>query len=392
LGVDVAAGLALIIALLFSLVNTIMGINRINWSRATSGEAIDLAISTFVVTALLFFGNLLFPGGALLPPIVLANAGMIAFLGFLIIRYRGRLITGFASRWMGFRGGRIDLLGEPVLVIGGGETGRFGIWLLRNSPLHQAFNLVGMVDDDPKKIGSRMDGLTVIGRTDEIPAIIEKYDVGLVLYAITEIDPAETERILELSKHKNTRIIMVPDVMDSLRAHFPSTDAEREELVGKVVQNSTLDRLTGVSNRQTFMNAVARELPRSLRYGHHCSLILFMVEYYWPDGAVESKAVTGQVLRVVAERTLKNIREIDVLGRFADTVFAILLPETDLEASNRVAERLYKTLTYTPVWTDRGSLTMSVSIGVVSQNEHTLDAASMLAAAESAMKIASNGN
>ena len=389
LGFEKSAAFGLIIALLFSLLNSIMGINRINWSRASAGEAMDIGISTTIVTLVLFLISFIVPDDNFLPPIVLVTSGMFSFAGFIIIRYRGRLISGFASRWIGLRHVSIDLLGEPVLVVGSGETAHFANWLLRNGPIAQAFNIVGMVDDDPKKIGSRIDGLSVIASTDEIPNIIEKYDIGLVLFAITEIDPAESDRILTLCKTPSTRVVMVPDIMDSLRAHFPKNEAERDEMEEKIVQHSTQDRLTGVMNRKTFIRSMEYELPRSLRYGHFCSLILFSIEYSWPDGAALLKTVTAQVLQGVADRTLKNIREIDLLARYDESSFVILLPETDLESANKVAERLHKNLTFTPVWTDRGPLSLCVSLGVVSQNDDLKDANSLLASAEKAMKLAS---
>lgn len=378
IGFEISTGIALVIALLFSLINSIMGINRIKWERATASEALDLAISTGIVTLLLFIGNLMMPGGTLLPPIVVVLSGMLAFIGFVGVRYRTRLITGLATRWINVRGHRLEELGERVLIIGGGEIGRFAIWLLRSGPLAQAFNLVGIVDDDPTKRGSRFDGLEVVGTTEELPQEIKARDIGLVLFAIKEIKPSETERILGICNSAGVRIIMVPDVMDSLRAYFPKDEAEREELVGKVLQNTTHDRLTGALNRQSLARQLDRELPRAERYGHPCSLIAFEVRYHWPDGAARSRAVTAQVLQVVAERTQKNIREIDVYGRYDENEFVILLPETDAASTHRVVERLQRQLTGTPVWTDRGPLTISLAIGVVTQPAGGSDAETLL--------------
>lgn len=387
LGVETAAAIALMIALLFSLVNSLMGINKTSWSRATANEALDLAISTVIVTSLLFVVNFVLKNGPILPPLVLVTTGMLAFIGFMVIRYRERLISYVATRWLNLRHTSIDLLTEPVLVVGGGEMARFAIWLMRYGPLAQAFNLVGIVDDDPKKIGSRLDGLEVIGFTLEIPQMIEKYDVGLVLFAIYEIAPSETERILTLCKNKKIRVIMIPDVMDSLRAYFPTNKTERDELAGKVVANSTMDRLTGVFNRQSFLRLVERELPRSQRYGHICSLIVFAVTINWPSGVHGSHALSMQVLRVIVERVSKNIREIDMFGRYDENTFSLLLPETDLEAANHVAERLHKNLCCTPIYTECGALAVDVVFGVVSQNENSLDAALLLTEAENAIKM-----
>jgi diguanylate cyclase (GGDEF)-like protein len=378
IGYDVSIGIATLMALLFSLINSIMGINRIKWARATAGEALDLAISTGIVTLLLFIGNLMLPNGPLLPPIVVVMSGMLAFAGFVVVRYRTRLITGLASRWVRLREHGLEELGEPVIIIGAGETGRFATWLLRDGPLAQAFNLVGIVDDDPTKHGFRLDGLEVIGSSADLPNLLEVHDIGLVLFAISEIKPSESERIVDLCKSSGARVIMVPDVMDSLRAYFPKDEAEREELVGKVLQNTIHDRLTGAHNRQSFMRQLDRELPRALRYGHPCSLVALRVNFHWPDGAARSRTVTAQVLQVVAERTLKNIREIDLYGRYGENDFVIMLPETDSHAAQRVIERLHRHLTGTPVWTDRGPLNISLAIGIVTQPDEGSDAEALI--------------
>ena len=56
--------------------------------------------------------------------------GLLAFLGFTILRYRERLITGLATRWVMNRG-RASSLGERVLIIGAGECGQLAAWPFR---------------------------------------------------------------------------------------------------------------------------------------------------------------------------------------------------------------------------------------------------------------------
>ncbi len=387
LGFEKSTAIALVMALLFSLINTIMGVNKTNWSRATIGEALDLAVSTFIVTSVLFVVNLIVPNGPVLPPIVVVTSGMFAFTGFMFVRYRERLIASMAERWINMRRDRIDILTEPVLIIGAGELANFAVWLLRYGPLSKAFKMIGIVDDDPKKIGQRIEGLEVIGHTEDIPELIKKYDIGMVLFAIADINPEDTERIVSLCNLPEVRVIMIPDVMDSLRAHFPANESERETLVGKVVRNSTLDRLTGIHNKQSFLRMLERELPRAHRYGHPCSIIVFDIKCNWPGGVQGSKATMQQVLQIVVDRVLKNIREIDLLGRYDDHEFVILLPETDLEAANRVAERLHKNLCCSPITTNNGDLGIDVTFGVVSQDSDSLDAEVLIKKAVDAVHL-----
>ncbi len=383
IGVDTSLVIALLIAFIFGLVNTLMGINRIDWSRAQANDVSDLAISAVVVTVILFLGDLVAPENLALPPEVLVIAGMLAFFGFVLVRYRGRVLTAIAGRWLGARSGQIDRLGEPVLIIGSGEAASFAIWLLHNSPLAKAFNIIGLIDDNPKNLGNQVDGMMVIGRFDDIPRLIKNRDVGLILYALTDVTPEESERILELCSVPSSRIIMIPDVMDSLQAHFPANERDRDERLRKVAQNSTVDRLTGMLNYPAFIRSTDREIQRSRRYHHPCSLILVKVNYCWPDGATQSRLVMAQALKSVAQRTHANLREIDLLGRHGDDSFAVTLPETDLAAANRVAERLYKNLTLSPVWTDRGPLVIDVLMTVVSPDASIQSAADLVILAES---------
>ncbi len=50
LGIDLAAGIALVIAFFFSLINSIVGINRIDWSHARDRDVIKLGLSSGFVT------------------------------------------------------------------------------------------------------------------------------------------------------------------------------------------------------------------------------------------------------------------------------------------------------------------------------------------------------
>ncbi|MFQ5615648.1 MAG: nucleoside-diphosphate sugar epimerase/dehydratase [Anaerolineales bacterium] len=85
---------------------------------------------------------------------------MVAFLGFVAVRYRERILTGLAARWFRLRGG-VRVAGERVLIVGAGELGQFTTWLVQRSDLAQAFTVAGMVDDDPRKEGMRIEGLEV---------------------------------------------------------------------------------------------------------------------------------------------------------------------------------------------------------------------------------------
>lgn len=385
LGILLAMGIAFTIAFLFSIINALMGLNRIAWSAAKPSDAMDLGVSSALVTLVLFVLNLLGPEGPLLPPSMLVVAGTLSLAGFIAVRYRTRLLTGLAERWITARNQNMSFLGEPVLIIGCGELARFTIWLLRNSGLSEAFNVVGLVDDDPRKIGMQVEGLKVIGVTQDIPNFIQKHDIGLIMFAISNIQSADQERILGICRATNTRIILVPDIMDSLRAHFPADSDDRDALMGKVVNNSIMDRATGTFNRQHFLRLAEAELPRSRRYRHPLSFILFRVGFTKPQSVAYGRPLEGKVLHTVVDRCRKNTREIDILSHFDGNEFAIMLPETSQVAANFVGQRIRFALMETPAVVDGFTLPLEVTMGVVTARDDNEDIETLINYARSTM-------
>jgi diguanylate cyclase (GGDEF)-like protein len=369
LGLPVAAGIALVIALLFSLINALVGLNRINWSKARTQEAIDLVFSASIVTALVFVANLVFPSGTRFPISVILVSGLMSYLGFIAVRYRSRLLTGLASRWLHLRGQSITTLGEPVLIVGAGEVARFAIWLLSNENLSQAFTIVGMVDDDPRKVGSKIDGYTVISTTNGIPDMVKKHDIGLILFAISDIQPTEQERILALCQATAARIIPVPDVLDNLRAQFPKNETEREVHFNKVLHNATIDRLTGAYNRPQFQKLAEVEFTRSLRYGRPITLVTLSISYTQSIKASYVRTIEAQLLQFAARRCMENIRGIDLLGRFDDNLLVVLLPETDVEAAELVAQRLKERISGQTVSTNLGEIQTKAEINLITAKQ-----------------------
>jgi FlaA1/EpsC-like NDP-sugar epimerase len=111
-------------------------------------------------------------------------------------------------------------IGERVLIVGAGECGLLANWLLKRSKLSPAFSVIGMVDDDPTKQGMIIHGQPVFGLTRRIPEIVQKHDVGLILFAIESIHADEQRRILNLCRQTSARVLQVPDLLTMFRQRF----------------------------------------------------------------------------------------------------------------------------------------------------------------------------
>src|SRR5690606_16090555 len=119
---DLGVGGALVraggIAVLFSLVNSWVGVGR-GWCRsARPALVVDLAFSTGVSTFLVAVLDWLWPSSQHIPLGMVIVAGLLAFLGFAAVRYRERVVTGFASQWLRRRKNGRNKMKERVLIVG----------------------------------------------------------------------------------------------------------------------------------------------------------------------------------------------------------------------------------------------------------------------------------
>jgi len=204
--------LAMGIALLLTVVSAIFGLHRIVWRYASPAMVFDIVISVFVtVLILVVFDRLLIPGFTL-PFDFILNFSLLMIFGMVLLRYRDRLVTGLSDRWLRQRGER-KTLGERVLIVGAGDGGEVAVWLLQKSEYAAAFSIVGFVDDDYRKQKGTMAGYPVLGVSRDIPALVEKHSIGLILFSISKINPADHERILSICSGTGARVVEIPDMM-----------------------------------------------------------------------------------------------------------------------------------------------------------------------------------
>ena len=216
LGWGVAIGVAVGMALIFSCVNSLMGLGHIWWRNARAAYIFDLALSSVVSTLLVTALDWLWPNGRFLPEGLVIVAGLLAFFGFVSVRYRERLFTGIVTHWFSYRTNGAGI-GERVLIVGAGECGLLGAWLLQRSNLSSAFSIIGMVDDDPHKEGLTIDGYHVFGLTHRIPELVQQKDIGVILFAIEKIQSSEQARILDLCHQTKARVVLIPDLLAIFR-------------------------------------------------------------------------------------------------------------------------------------------------------------------------------
>jgi len=124
------------------------------------------------------------------------------------------------------------------------------------------------------------------------------------------------------------------------------------------------DALTGVANRATLFRAIHTELARAQRYHRPLALVAVDIDHLRHINDDHGVEAGDQVLRLVA-RTLEGcIRTSDFAGRLGGEEFVMLLPETDMEGAEGLAQRVCQSISGLCVRLPHGIARVTASLGV----------------------------
>lgn len=112
-----------------------------------------------------------------------------------------------------------------------------------------------------------------------------------------------------------------------------------KELRDKISNISTTDELTGLHNRKFLVERLESELSRSKRYKTPVSCILFDVDFFKVVNDMYGYEWGDVLLKKLAEMLQNLARKEDIVTRYGDEEFMVILPETSEENAFIFAER-----------------------------------------------------
>jgi len=173
-------------------------------------------------------------------------AGVIQFLinGNVYVRVLGItwmlhviLIGGSRFSWRMYRDYYIKTKQEKkrALIIGAGAAGSMLVRQFMKN--HDADILpVGFVDDDPKKQKLQIYGVTVVGRTKDIPKLVEKLNVETIIIAIPSMSKSEIQKVYQECSKTNAKTQIMPmleDIVSGKVSVNQFRDVQVEDLLGR---------------------------------------------------------------------------------------------------------------------------------------------------------------
>jgi diguanylate cyclase (GGDEF)-like protein len=158
---------------------------------------------------------------------------------------------------------------------------------------------------------------------------------------------------------------------------------ENVRLFEETIKLAITDELTGLNTRRFFFDMARKEFERSRRFDHPLAAIMLDLDHFKKVNDAFGHSSGDQVLAAVASGCKRELREVDLIGRYGGDEYSILLPETSLEKGENVAKRLCAMVSSAAVQTEHNLIDLTVSLGVASFNpdcpsvEKLLDRADM---------------
>ncbi|MEF3254381.1 MAG: polysaccharide biosynthesis protein [Deferribacterales bacterium] len=124
---------------------------------------------------------------------------------------------------------------KRVLIVGAGDAGQIIARELRDNERLNA-EVIGFVDDDPKKLKLNIQGLKVIGKTDDIPLIVKDDEIDEVIIAIPSATGKDIKRISDICRDAGVIYKIVPGIGDIIGGKVSVNsirEVEIDDLLGR---------------------------------------------------------------------------------------------------------------------------------------------------------------
>lgn len=133
----------------------------------------------------------------------------------------------------------------------------------------------------------------------------------------------------------------------------------------RVKQLGLTDPLTQVNNRRYFDQRLGEEAAKVQRHQQPLSCMFLDVDFFKRINDTQGHQAGDQVLQQVARLIGQQLRHSDVLSRYGGEEFVVLLPNTPLEDSKEIAERVRSGVELHPFEVESGEpLSLTISIGL----------------------------
>jgi diguanylate cyclase (GGDEF)-like protein len=206
-----------------------------------------------------------------------------------------------------------------------------------------------------------------------VPLILRDRNIGTIF-----LQDCQTPREWSID---NTALF--GSLADQLSVAIENADLHEEKKMQAVT-----DGLTGIANRRHFNETFTKEFERAKRYDEPLSLIVVDLDFLKKINDTYGHHVGDQAIQKIGQVLGSSCRSIDLPARYGGEEFCLLLPNTDLEMAEIMAERVRKLISEVAI---EGPGHISASIGVSNLPLHATEPDKLFEAADQALYAAKSG-
>jgi len=229
--------------------------------------------------------------------------------------------------------------------------------LISNDHFSESFSFSQDLDDQFNEI---RDGLESNGSITAMKINIESH-IDFLNKNVSEYVYKEKERM----KHAE-------ETMGALNSQLSILQEETAVLKKSVEEEqvkSLTDALTSIANRRAYEEKLDLEIVRWKRHGGHLSLMVFDLDKFKSINDTYGHVVGDKVLRGLTATFKREIRRTDFLARYGGEEFVIIMPETALEETMVIANKLRAEVEQCVFRYQGQTVPVTISIGVAEFHE-----------------------
>ena len=243
-------------------------------------------------------------------------------------------------------------------------------------------------------VGDVIGGLRVSIPIDHYKENVEIVDSKMnILYFVTFFTSIVFIVIITFTIHSiYTRELNIMKLNKTLENKVNQRTKELREANKKLLEISTTDYLTNLSNRRYFFEMGNKTFHLAKREKSKFSIICIDIDFFKHINDTYGHNIGDEVLKYIANKMSKSIRKSDIVARTGGEEFTILLNNTDENSAFILAEKLRTSVENSVYKTDDLMIQVTISLGISELRQEDEDLDSIISRADRALYIAKKDN
>jgi len=379
------------------------GVRAFIWRYVGMAEVKAFVVASLIPAAIMLVARLALPNSLAswrIPLSVIILDTLLVFGATMGARVARRAVYERFQRWRSPFGPAPEGT-RSVLLIGAGKAGRRMVSEI-NSREDSGLDIKGFVDDNDSKQHMVIDGVEVLGKTKDLPLLVQQFGIDELVISITHASRKDFRRILDICEALPVKVRIIPSLFEILQGRVKVSrirDVEVGDLLGRepvqleeaAIRETIRGKVVAVTGaggsigselaRQIALFRPARllliERAESAIFGIHSELrqshpdmavvpltvdvgnenrVAQIFARHKPQIVVHSAAhkhvplMEENIAEAVSNNALNTYRLGDIAGRFGAEVFVLIStdkavrPTSIMGASKRVAELAVQSL------------------------------------------------